>query len=130
MKTWKNYTVAIMLSVLLLPCIVLAQRYHVDPNQPASDVARPVSPRKENVDPDKIVIRNNYSSAVTVLISADSKTWDTLQVKEKNYWSHKQKLLYVKVYTSVSNYKLYQLAAGTAYQLYWNKDEQVWQIVK
>lgn len=120
----------ISLVLLLQPFLSAGQRvYHVDPNARSNDT-RTVQSKEDIVDADRIVVRNNYGSAVTVLVSMNNKDWDTIQIKEKNFISSKQKSMYMKVYTSETNFKMYQLAAGTLYQLYWNKDEKLWQIIK
>lgn len=117
--------------LFLIPFICLSQRvYHVDPNEVRPSDSRSMISKNEMIDADKIIIRNNYSSAVTVMVSMDNKVWDTVQIKEKNFISSRQKAMYMKIYTSQTNYKVYQLAAGTQYQLFWNKDEKLWQIVK
>lgn len=131
MKQLSKYIITLVVTLwgILLPGMCSGQRYHVDPNEPISGDAR-MPTKKEAADGDKVIIKNNYSSAVTLLTSSDNKKWDTVQVKQKNFVLSKQKTLYVKVYTTAENYKLYQLYAGTTYQLFWNKDEQFWQIVK
>lgn len=135
MKKQLTYPIKLMVliiwSLLLQPFIIQGQRiYHIDPNETKPGEIRSALPKEDMVAMDKIIIRNNYSSPVTVLVSLDNKTWDTLQIKEKNAVSSKQKTMYIKVYTSSKNFKMYQLTAGSLYQVYWNKDEQFWQIIK
>ena len=77
----------------------------------------------------KIIIQNNYNSPISLVISPDKEKWDTVKVAEKSILTRNEKTLYVKLYSTAIQYKLYVLNVNKLYGLSWNK-EAGWQLVE
>ena len=143
--TYRKNAVAVgILFLVLSPLFCWAQVYHVDPNQNVIRLEkngkmedRVIIKNNEEMVPDKmkltssnkIIIQNNYNSPISLVISRDKEKWDTVKVAEKSSLSRSEKTLYVKLFSTASQYKLYVLNADKIYGLSWKK-EVGWQLIE
>jgi len=127
MKNLKSNKILIVVICLLGGFHTWAQDvYHVDPNQ-----MHPLIPANlRNNLAHKIVVWNGYKRPSTVVTSPDGAKWDTISISNRDYKVFDVDLKLVKIYTNADNFKYYKLSSGKVYVVYYDRKQQVWEIVQ
>jgi hypothetical protein len=121
-------------SFFLLTCIFMALPYfsngqtvyHVDPN--ATYGMNPDNMRSTSTTINGIKLTNDYAKDISILLSDNGTSWDTTKIPGSAILSYTSSVKYIRIFTSVNNFVYYKLTSGNAYDIYWNKEKNRWDV--